>query len=315
MEKQFNITTMGLINVNLAVKPVSKQIFDNDITLISPVEMTPGGDAMNQAVTAAALSNKTVLLGTVGYDMFGQFAIETAHKQGVIVDYIKKAVSPTAMGIMLIQEDGQRNICASRGAIETLVLEDIDMHVIENSAIVCIGSLFGLKNLDGKKGVFEILKRAKECGAITAADILHDNYHIGFESIRECFCYLDYFFPSYGEAFAISGEKDVRSQAAFFRNAGCVSVVIKLGAEGCFISSPDFEKMIPPCPGEPKDTSGAGDNFVAGFLTGLVQGIGIKNSARLGNAVAAISIQYFGSSGAIKSLNQVETYRKEVNYF
>jgi sugar/nucleoside kinase (ribokinase family) len=316
MKKQFDITTIGLINVNVAVSPVSKTIFDNDITLINPVEITPGGDAMNEAITAAALSNKTVLIGMVGSDIFGRFVIETARKNGVIVDYIKKCDGiPTAVGIMLVQKDGQRTICAARGAVEILTLKDIDMQVVENSSIVCIGSIFGLKNLDGKKGVFEILTRAKNSDVITAADVLHDNYHIGFESVRDCFCLIDYFFPSYGEAFAISGEKDVKLQAQFFKKTGCTSVIIKLGADGCFVDSPGFEGIIPPCPGKPKDTSGAGDNFAAGFLTGLRQNRGIEDSVRLGNAVAAISIQYPGSSGAVTSMDQVEEYRRHVGYF
>lgn len=68
------------------------------------------------------------------------------------------------------------------------------------------------------------------------------------------------------------------------------------------------------CPSEPVDTTGAGDNFVAGFLTGIRQGMDIAEATRYGSAVAAISIQAMGSSGAVKSPEQVEEYRKKQNY-
>ncbi len=314
MQKSYDITLVGMINLNLALSPVDHGIFDRDVTLIGPVIATPGGDAMNEALTAARLSNRVAIAGKVGDDLFGRHILETARQSGIMTDSIKvDKAAKTAVGAMLIDQSGDRNICAYRGAIESFCLEDVDFNTIEGSRYVNIGSMLALKNLDGA-GVCEVLRRAKQSGAVTSADVKQDTYGIGYKGIQACFEYLDYFLPSHDEALYLSGEKDPQRQAAFFLSAGCTGVIIKLGKDGCYLATGNEQTTIGPCPAKRVDTSGAGDNFVAGFLTGLSRGWSAPEAARFGNAVAAISIQEFGSNGAIKSFKQVEEYRKQVHY-
>ena len=53
---------------------------------------------------------------------------------------------------------------------------------------------------------------------------------------------------------------------------------------------------------------GAGDNFVAGFITGIVEGRSIEEALYFGSAASAIAISQYGASGAIKSRQQVQDY-------
>lgn len=315
MDKKYDITTIGMVNINLAINPVDPSIFTQDVTLIDPVVATPGGDAMNEALTAARLGSSVAIVGKVGGDLFGRHVLETVKQAGIAQEYLKvEKTKQTAVGLMLIGQDGNRNICTYRGAFESLCLDDIDFYPIKNARYVNIGSMLALKNLDGK-GVREILKQAKAGGAVTSADVKQDNYHIGFEGIRPCFKYLDYFLPSYEEALYLSGEKNPENQANFFLKSGCSGVVIKLGKDGCYFTQKGLPgKHLPACPTTPVDTSGAGDNFVAGFLTGLCHGWDMEQAARFGSAVAAISIQEFGSNGAVKNFEQVMRYRRKWNY-
>jgi sugar/nucleoside kinase (ribokinase family) len=62
------------------------------------------------------------------------------------------------------------------------------------------------------------------------------------------------------------------------------------------------------------DTTGAGDNFVAGFLTGLLRGMQPEEAARLGNGAAAVSIQEVGSNGGVRSYEQVLEHMRAVGY-
>ncbi|MFA7196903.1 MAG: PfkB family carbohydrate kinase, partial [Anaerovoracaceae bacterium] len=45
------------------------------------------------------------------------------------------------------------------------------------------------------------------------------------------------------------------------------------------------------------DTTGAGDNFAAGFIAALMEGKAPEDCARFANAVAACSVRYVGASG------------------
>jgi sugar/nucleoside kinase (ribokinase family) len=314
MNKEHDILFIGMINLNLSIGPVDQGIFTKDVSLIGPVKANPGGDAMNEALTAARLSNKVALVGLVGNDLFGRYVIDEAKSAGVSTEHIRiSQTATTAVAAMMIDKKGDRNICAYRGSIEEFSENDIDMTLLERSKIINIGSMFALKKFDGDS-MRRILQRGKEAGAITGSDVKQDIYNLGFEGVKQTLPYIDYFLPSYDEAKYMTGETDPARQSDFLRRAGCATVVIKLGGDGCYISTASKGKTIPPCPAIRVDTSGAGDNFVAGFLTGINRGWEPEEAARFGNATAAISIQEYGSNGAVKSFDQVIEYIKTTNY-
>lgn len=312
--KKYDMAILGAINANLALRPVDSRMFDRDVTRISGFGVTPGGDAMNEAITAAHLDNHVLLCGKIGDDIFGRHVLQQAREHGVDVSgVIQGSGEWTAVGVQLIAESGERRIISFRGAMESYTLEDVPMDLICQAEIVSIGSLNILKCLEGSDTT-EILRNAKGAGAITSADTMSDTYGFGFEIIKPHFPYLDFFLPSYEEAVAMSSETEPKRIATFFRKLGCANVVIKMGADGCYVQNEQFGEIVPACPTVPLDTTGAGDNFVAGFLTGIRRGMGLLDAARYGNAVAAISVQYMGSSGAVKSRRQVEEFRNANHY-
>lgn len=312
--KKYDMAMLGAININLALRPVDENLFERDVTQISDFGISLGGDAMNEAITAAHLGNRVVLCGRIGGDAFGRQVLAQAQEHGIDVSGVVcgKGES-TAVGTQLVAENGDRRIISFRGAIESYNLDEVRMDLIRQADILSIGSLNILKRLEGS-GITTVLRDAKEAGLITSADTMSDTYGFSFNLIKPHFPYLDYFLPSYDEAVAMSGERTPACIATFFRRMGCKNVVIKMGADGCYIQNAQFDEAIPACPTRALDTTGAGDNFVAGFLTAIKQGMDLPYAARYGNAVAAISVQYMGSSGAIQNLEQVDQYRKQMNY-
>jgi sugar/nucleoside kinase (ribokinase family) len=303
-----------MANVSVSVKPVDKDIFFVDVTLIDPVEVSTGGDALNVSITAARLGNKVALVSKVGDDLFGRIVLDEAKNAGVFTDSVRVSRDiSTATAVMLVDEHGDRNICAYRGAFETMGLEDMDLSMCEDARIVDIGSIFALKKLDGD-GIRTILQQAKSAMAITAADIKFDTYGLGFEGIRQVFPYLDYFLPSYEEAKYLTKECDPARQCKVLMDAGCGNVIVKIGDEGCYLATSQIQKIIPPCPARRVDTSGAGDNFVAGFLTGINMDWGPEKSARFGNATAAVSIQEMGANGAVRCFDQIMDHIHDSGY-
>ena len=68
------------------------------------------------------------------------------------------------------------------------------------------------------------------------------------------------------------------------------------GAHGCVVVSPEGRQGVPAAPIEKLvDTTGAGDLFAAGFVTGLVRGLDHATCARLGSLAAAEIIQHIGA--------------------
>ena len=127
------------------------------------------------------------------------------------------------------------------------------------------------------------------------------------EEIADILPLIDYIFPNEKEASYYSGislEEDgktplsdkYRKMADVFRGYGIRNVIIKAGADGCYVSGEEGTFHLPALPVEVVDSTGAGDNFVAGFLSGVLRGEGLTACAERGRRQAAICISRMGAS-------------------
>lgn len=141
MEKSLDAICVGLVNVNLPVRPVDKGVFDTDLTPVGPIELLLGGDAVNEAVTLAALGNRTAISGKIGDDVFGRVFLDLASKTGVDMRSVKKsAAASTSVCVMLINQDGRRNFASYRGANTEFCLSDVDLDRVSTARLVSIGA-------------------------------------------------------------------------------------------------------------------------------------------------------------------------------
>ena len=87
------------------------------------------------------------------------------------------------------------------------------------------------------------------------------------------------------------------------RNFGVGTFIITLGGSGCLVSTNEAFFEVPPLSGvEVVDTTGAGDAFVGGLASGLVQFDGnIEKAVHYGTVVAGLSVTQFGTAPAMPS--------------
>ncbi len=294
-----DIACIGLAVGNICVRPVNKNIFNADVTQVETIESLPGGDALNQSIVLARLGDKPVLLSKMADDDFGNSLCDALEQNGVETGYIAKTGEEgTSVCIILIQEDGQRNFCTYKGALRSFSTKDIALDAIDYCKIVSIGGLMALPYFD-RSGAKEILQYAKGKGKITVVDTKYDSFHIGYQGINGLLQYTDYFFPSYDEAAYLSGEKETEKIADFFLSEGAKHVGIKLGGDGAYIKDEQFNEIIPCFQGNVVDTTGAGDNFMAGFLHGILKGWTMKECALFGNATGAVCVSKVGANTAV----------------
>ena len=120
--------------------------------------------------------------------------------------------------------------------------------------------------------------------------------------------YLDVYIPSHAEAMHQTGQSDPRDIVDTFRSCGAAGILgVKLGSKGALLSPAAGEYIDVPCvppPGPIVDTTGAGDTFYAGLLTGLLQGLSVENAGHLGAATAACCIATLGATEGIRSYQE-----------
>jgi sugar/nucleoside kinase (ribokinase family) len=118
--------------------------------------------------------------------------------------------------------------------------------------------------------------------------------------------HLDLFAPSRTEAAVLTGENDPRKMVASFRERmGPDAIIgIKLDAEGCYLDDGREAVVVPAFQVDVVDTTGAGDSWFGGLLTGLIKKMPLKQAGRFANRVAADCCTALGASAGIRSFEE-----------
>jgi sugar/nucleoside kinase (ribokinase family) len=88
------------------------------------------------------------------------------------------------------------------------------------------------------------------------------------------------------------------------------TVIVKLGALGCYVESPGEAFISPGFAVRPVDTTGAGDCFAAAFLAAIIRGGSLAEAARFANAAGALATLGMGGGDSAPTLQQVEEFLK-----
>ena len=309
----FDIVCVGFTCLDIpVVGDIGKGVFDVDSTHVDSISMTPGGDAVNESVTCASLGLKTAIVSYVGDDNGGRVIIDALSSKGVDTSGIEIfSNESTQTAVPLIDKTGQRHFLFNSGCSPLFSGLNTDFTDYYSAKVLTIGSFYVAKLFD-EHGAPVILKGAKEHGVITVADTCSDVMGLGLKNLAKALPYLDYFMPSLDEAQDLTGKTGYSEIAEVFLEMGAKNIVLKLGAEGSFIKNSEGEITVPAfCDIDVIDTTGCGDNFVAGFSYGLCKGFSLKECAQFASAVAGINAGFIGGCGGLKSITEVEDFLAE----
>jgi sugar/nucleoside kinase (ribokinase family) len=119
---------------------------------------------------------------------------------------------------------------------------------------------------------------------------------------------LDVYVPSYAEAAHQTGKTDPEAIIDTFRQCGAAGLLgVKLGSEGALLSprAGQYERIAQvAAPGPVVDTTGAGDCFYAGLLTGLLRGMSTTAAGRLGAATGACCVTGLGATAGLRDYQE-----------
>lgn len=293
-KKEFDVLCIGQANVDILIRPVQQLDFSGDAVHVDEVRMANGGDALNVAVNMRRLNNHVAFAGQIGDDAFGRFLLEKMKDSQIDTSSVHVSrVSSTASAVCLVHEDGERKFLYCGGANEQFSADNVDMNTLMNSRIVFVGGSYELPRFDGD-GAARLLQNAQKRGKITAMDVTWcaDGQ---WDRIIPSLQYLDFFMPSQNEGKWITGCEEPEAIADELLRLGVKNVLVKLGSKGVLLKNAKTSYLCDPIQVAVQDTTGAGDAFNAGFLTGLLCGWDLKKSIKYGCATSAFCIQQMGA--------------------
>ncbi len=306
------ISVIGAAVVDILAGGVGKDIFTKGSVPAKRIQMSFGGDALNEAVVLSGLGMKTELISLVGKDEAGEKILDCLGKNKVSTRRISISDEiSTAMNIVLVDEDGERSFVTDpKSSLRRLSKEHILPYCEEMGEIVSFASIFVSPVLDvsAMKEVFSHIK--KDPKRILVADMTTAKNGEKIEDLAPLLGYIDYIIPNLREAEILTGEKSPEKAAEAFLNNGAENVIIKCGRDGCFFKNRKESGIVPAYKTKAIDTTGAGDSFVAGFIYGLAGGMETMDCCRFGNATASLMVENYGTQGIIGNPGQVlERYK------
>ncbi len=257
---------------------------------------TSGGSGANTIAGIASFGGRAAYIGKVADDRLGGVFKADMEKVGVPFATSPLVAGPaTARSIIFVTPDGKRSMNTFLGASVEFSPSDVDGDTVKAGGILYLeGYLF---DKEAAKAAFvhaaEIAHAAGRKVSLTLSDSFCVDRHR--DSFRQLIrTQVDILFANEEELLSLYETRDFDAAIERLRSETGLAAVTR-GEKGSVIIG-DGDPIAVPAESVSKvvDTTGAGDQYAAGFLFGVSRGLPLATCARLGHIAAAEVISHYG---------------------
>lgn len=269
--------------------------------------LASGGSAANTIRSMAVLGAQTGYLGKIGRDEMGKFFAQDMLKTGVTPKLIETD-TPTGIAVALVSKDSERTFATHLGAAAELTPEDITSEIFDGFDILHVEGYLIFNN----ELIEKAMQTAKECGLTVSLDLASYNVvEANLEFLKYLVDkYVDILFANEEEAKAFTGKEP--EEALEMISKVCDIAIVKVGEDGSFIKKGIFKHEEGVIRVKPIDSTGAGDNYAAGFLYGIMNNWDLAKCAKAGAILAGNVIEVIGATMDEKRWERIKTEIKKL---
>ncbi len=265
---------------------------------MGPAKEISGGSAANTLAGLAALGAKCAFIGQVAQDQLGEVFSHDIRAAGIdFATPARPGEPPTARCLIFVTPDGERTMNTFLGASQFLPPAALDEKAIADAAVLYLeGYLWDPE--EPRSAMRRAIGVARDAGrkvAFTASESFVIERH--GDDFRQLIAegLIDILFVNEHELAALTGEADF--EAGLAKLAPQLPVVVATrsakgavalaGGARAEVAAEPIDKVV--------DTTGAGDLFAAGFLSGHVKGESLASCLTRGAVCAAEVISHYGA--------------------
>jgi len=238
---------------------------NNNDSLVNAVINKVGGSAFNTANALAKMGREVGLICSVGNDTEGEYLRKILKNlKNINTDYVDFRNSETSKVFALVNNLNEHKFLSFR--CNNINLKNIIKKIkIQKNDFVHISG-YSFQDSNGINISNDLIEKCKDNSGILSIDPSL-NYAKNFHTIERSYS-IDYFFPNQEEASIMSGVWDYEQSARILHSKNIKNVIITLGKNGCyFLNSTHKKHYKSESIFDHSITIGAGDNFVAGFIS------------------------------------------------
>ena len=273
-----------------------------------------GGKGANQAVASVRAGAKTIFIGKIGNDTFGNEMISRLTDEGIDMSYvIRDPEEKSGVAFIMIDNNGENMISVAPGAnarfnpLEIQAKSDI----IKKAKVLVVQMELSIETIEE---IYRIASQGNVIKILNPAPLKP----IPISVLKN----IDIIIPNEGELFRLhsllefkelSGtQKEKIIQASKdIASLGIKIVITTLGSKGCLIVENDEVIEIPAFKVEAIDTVGAGDCFNGVLASKLCQGETLLNAVKNATAAASIAVTRKGAQESMPFIHEIDDQFKK----
>ena len=296
------VAVLGPHIVDVLGRPVEAIPAGQGSARLTEIRATAAGTAAGTAVDLAKLGASVSVFGAIGADLLGEILLMAL--AGYQIDtsgLVRKNGAQTSATILPIRPNGERPAWHVPGATRLLELADLELARLAECDAMLLGGPDAMAGLTAGD-LTSVVAAAKQAGALVAVDVLHAGSEREFARICGALAGADWFWPNSDQLRALTGRADLDLAIADVLALGTGGVAVTLGGDGCLVTAGGGLIHIPAIEVAVVDTTGCGDGFNAGMLTGLLLGCDEVDAAWLGVACGSLVATGLGSDAGLRDL-------------
>lgn len=267
-----------------------------------PYSLSLGGSAGNTIRAMARLGCRVGFIGKVGRDKTGDFfvqALENLHVDPVVF----RGTERSGKCVSLISPDGERTMVTHLGAALELSASEIGPELFDGYDCLYVEGYL----VQNHELIRKAVATAKACGLQVAIDlasfnIVAENLEFLRGLVRD---YVDIVFANEEEAKTFTEEAEPLNALQAISEMTQLAVV-KIGTKGALIKQGGEVVHVGIMAAAKRvDTTGAGDFYAAGFLSGLCDGLSLRQCGTIGAITAGKVIEVVGTTFGEEAWNEI----------
>jgi len=278
-----------------------------------------GGAPANVAVGIARLGGESAFIGRVGKDPLGEFIQQTLQQENVQTSHMildpQKRTSTVIVGL----DNGERSFTFMVNPSADQFLQVMDLPNFQaNEWLHCCS--IALINTPSRETTFEAIRRIKAAGGFFSFDPnLRESLWASFEDMKETVMQA----VAFADVLKFSEEEltlltDTQTLDEAFEKITALYpeklIIVTLGKDSALYHLAGKKDIVAGKALKPVDTTGAGDAFVGGLLSGLSQHVNWQKTAvleqiiRQANACGALATTAKGAMSALPNKMQLADF-------
>lgn len=273
-----------------------------------------GGSESNVAIGLRRLGVEATWVGRVGDDSLGVRVARELRAEGVDA---RVMVDPQARTGLMLKErpsgDGTAvHYYRSGSAGSRLEADDLPADLLEGAALLHLTGITPLLSASCLAAAHEAVDLARTAGVPVSFDVNHRTALGAADAagpvLRELAGRADVLIGGEDELRLVGGTGGDAAEVAASLATDGRSVVAKLGERGALAVVDDRLTRLGGFRVDAIDTVGAGDGFVAGYLSAQLEGLPVEERLRRGNACGALLCTVPGDWESAPTLREVQRF-------